>query len=103
MADEKKLLLKLKNREATAIDEAIETYTPYLSTVLYNMVSKNLSKEDIEEIISDVFVILSKNANRIDLEKGTIRSYIATSARNLALKKLSKKRDYICLDDIELE
>ena len=37
MAEEEKLLMRLKNRKRNAIDEAIEVYTPYLSTVLYNM------------------------------------------------------------------
>mgnify|MGYP003368882995 CR=1 FL=1 len=68
MAEEEKLLMRLKNRKRNAIDEAIEVYTPYLSTVLYNMLGNRLPKEDIEEILSDVFVTLWKNADTIDLE-----------------------------------
>lgn len=102
MADEAKLLMRLKNKKRNSIAEAIEVYTPYLSTVLYNMVGNRLPKEDIEEIVSDVFVALWKNAEYIDSEKGTIRSYIAASARNFALKRLNKKKDCTCLDDIEI-
>ncbi len=102
MADEVKLLMRLKDKERDSIDEAIEVYTPYLSTVLYNMVGNRLPKEDIEEIVSDVFVTLWKNAKYIDLEKGTIKSYIAAVARNFVLKRLNKKIDHTCLDDIEI-
>lgn len=102
MADEAKLLLRLKNKKRNAIDEAIEVYTPYLSTVLYNMLGNRLPKEDIEEILSDVFVTLWKNADTIDLEKGTLRAYLAAVARNFALKKLNKQKDYTSLDEIEL-
>ena len=102
MEDEVKLLARLRNRERDSIDDAIRVYTPYLSTVLYNMVGNILSKEDIEEIVSDVFVMLWKNAEYIDLEKGTIRSYIAAAARNFALKRLNKNKNCICLDDIEI-
>ena len=102
MADESMLLLRLRNREKNSINEAIEIYTPYLSTVIYNMVGNGLPKEDVEEIVSDVFVMLWKNAEYIDLSKGTLRSYIAASARNFALKRLNKKKDYTSLDDIEL-
>ena len=102
MAEEEKLLMRLKNRKRNAIDEAIEVYTPYLSTVLYNMLGNRLPKEDIEEILSDVFVTLWKNADTIDLEKGTLRAYLAAVARNFALKKLNKQRDYTSLDEIEL-
>lgn len=102
MADERKLLLRLKNKERNSINEAIELYTPYLSTVLYNMVGTILPKEDIEEIVSDVFITLWKNAEYIDLSKGTLRSYIAAVARNFALKRLNRKKDTTYLDDTGL-
>ena len=74
MVNESSLLRRLKQKQENSINQAIEIYTPYLGTVLYNMVGNMLSKEDVEEIISDVFVMLWKNAEYIDLEKGTIRS-----------------------------
>ncbi len=102
MADEAKLLMRLKNKKRNSINEAIDVYTPYLSTVLYNMVGNRLPKEDIEEILSDTFVALWKNAEYIDASKGTLRSYIAAAARNFALKKLNKKTDYSSLDDADV-
>lgn len=102
MTDEAKLLGQLKMKKRNSIDRAIEIYTPYLSVVLYNMVGNSLPKEDIEEILSDVFVILWKNAEYIDLQKGSIKSYIAAAARNFALKRLNKKEDYTNLDDVEI-
>ena len=102
MIDESKLLMQLRKRQKNSINQAIEIYTPYLSTVLYNMVGNGLPKEDIEEIVSDVFVMLWKNAEYIDLSKGTLRSYIAASSRNLALKRLDKKKEYTSLDEVEL-
>ena len=101
--DEVKLLARLRNRERDSIDDAIRVYTPYLSTVLYNMVGNILSKEDIEEIVSDVFVVLWKNAERIDPQKGTVRSYISATARNFALKRLNKRTEHTNIDDIEIE
>lgn len=88
MTDEAELLQRLRNREKNSIDEAIRIYTPYLSTVLYHMAGNSLPKEDIEEIVADVFVVLWKNAERIDLQKGTLRSYLAAVARNFALKRI---------------
>lgn len=102
MADEAKLLMRLKKKKRNAIDTAIEVYTPYIGTVLYNVLGNRLPKEDIEEIISDVFVALWKNADSIDLEKGTLRAYLAAVARNFALKKLNQQKDCIRLDEIAL-
>ena len=91
MVDESKLLRQLKYKQENSINQAIEIYTPYLSTVLYNMVGNGLPKEDIEEIISDVFVMLWQNAE-----------YIFVSARNFALKRLNKKSEYTSIDEIDL-
>ena len=102
MTDEAEFLQRLRNREKNSIDEAIRIYTPYLSTVLYHMAGNSLPKEDIEEIVADVFVVLWKNTGRIDLQKGTLRSYLAAVARNFALKRINRKTDHTFLEDIEL-
>lgn len=102
MVDETKLLLQLQSREYRSIDRAIDLYTPYLSTVLYNMVGNSLPKEDLEEIISDVFIALWIHAKDIDLNKGTLRAYLAAIARNTAYNKLRKKQNFTCLDDLVL-
>ena len=102
MTDEAELLQRLRNREKNSIDEAIRIYTPYLSTVLYHMAGNSLPKEDIEEIVADGFVVLWTNTGRIDLQKGTLRSYLAAVARNFALKRLNRKMEHTSLDDIEL-
>lgn len=102
MTDEKKLLLRLKRGEHGAIEDAVEAYTPYLSTVLYNMCGGRLVKEDAEEVIADTFVALWKNAERIDAQKGTLRSYIAATARNFALKKLSKTKNFADIAEVEV-
>ena len=105
MTDEAELLQHLRNREKNSIDEAIQIYTPYLSTVLYHMAGNSLPKEDIEEIVADVFVVLWKNAERIDLQKGTLRSYLAAVA---ATGKISmwtgssaSRADYTSLPAVE--
>lgn len=102
MVDEAELLQRLRNREQNAINEAIELYTPYLSTVLYHLAGATLPREDAEEIVADVFVILWKNAEYIDLQKGTLRSYLAAVARNAGIKRLKKRREHVPIDDIEV-
>lgn len=98
MVDEEKLLRHLQEKRKHSIERAIEIYTPYVSTVIYNAVGNSLSHEDVEEAVADVFISLWKNANYIDLGKGTMRSYIAAVARNSALKKLNRKNEYVPMD-----
>lgn len=85
------LIKKLKKGDADALDYAIKTYSPYISVVLFNMCGGNLGREDTEEIVSDVFVALWRNAAKINLEKGSIRSYLAGTVRNLTAMRLREK------------
>ena len=100
MADET-LLDGLKKKRRNSIERAIEIYTPYISTVVFNLAGNSLSREDTEEIISDVFISLWENAAYINLQKGTIRSYIAAIARNATLKRLRQKKEFYTCDNFE--
>ena len=102
MADEQTLLRQLQQQDPRALEQAIDRYTPYLSTVLYRAAGMSLSREDTEEIVSDTFVCLWQNAGRIDQEKGGIRPYLAAIARNLAFKRLGRQRPCESLDEVEI-
>lgn len=53
------LLQRLKNKETDALKKAVEIYTPYVATVIFNAAA-SLSKEDAEETAADVFAALWK-------------------------------------------
>lgn len=100
MTDEQ-LLKKLKKRQRYSLEQAIDIYTPYVGMVIYNTAGSQLTKEDTEEITADVFIGLWKNADNIDLDKGTIRSYLAAVAKNCTLKKLQKKVNDVSIELVE--
>lgn len=88
LIDEEKLLINLKRRRRGSLEKAIEIYTPYISVIVYNIIGSVMAKEDVEEVVSDVFVSLWRNAETLDSNKGCIRTYLAAAARNCARKKL---------------
>ena len=49
------------------IDQIIEDFTPYITTIINNGTDNALSFEDKEEIFSDTFFILWKNRNRLNI------------------------------------
>ena len=102
MVDEQTLLRRLQKQDPRALEQAIDRYTPYLSTVLYRTAGPGLPREDIEEIVSDVFVCLWQNAGRIQAEKGGIRPYLAAAARNFAFKRLGRQHLCESLDEVEI-
>ena len=61
------------------IEKIINEYSGYLLKVVSNICGTYLNREDIEEIILDVFCTLWKNKEKLDLEKD-IKPYIASIA-----------------------
>lgn len=69
------------------LDKIVDDYTPYVRTIVQNMVSNNLSEEDKEEIIIDTFFVLWKRYEENYAIK-SLSSYMAGITRNLIREKL---------------
>lgn len=82
------------------LEKTIDEYSRYIYTIIANMPTQQLSKEDIEEIISDTFFILWKNQNKLDKSK-EISPYIAGITRNLIKEKIRASRIHTDISDHE--
>lgn len=87
--DEKKLIQRLQKRSRAALEQAIEQYTPYVSTVVWRTAGSAAAREDLEEAVSDVFLALWTHAGELDPEKG-LRPWLGTVARNKAVDRLRR-------------
>ena len=65
MNEKKKISEYYKNNELD-LEKVIDEYSRYVYKIIENMAMQYLSKEDIEEIISDTFVVLWKNRNKLN-------------------------------------
>lgn len=63
------------------MEKIMETYNNYISTIIGNS-HINLSNEDVEEVILDVFLTLWKNQNKLDINK-SMSAYISGITKNL--------------------
>ena len=70
------------------LEKIVKEFTPYVKTIINNVVNDNLSYEDKEEIIIDTFFILWKNQDKVIT---SVKSYIAGITKNLIKEKLNKK------------
>lgn len=98
---EKHLIRKLKLHNSKALEKIMKEYTPYVYTIVYNMVGGCCSSEDIEELVSDVFIRLWNNAENLK-EDCCLSPYIATISRNVCknrLRELSTKPEIFELED----
>ena len=80
---ESKALKNLKKGDQEALVWFIRKYTPYVTTVVYNIIGESMDQADIEEVVSDVFVALWQNGEKVHSPKG----FLGTTARNKAKNK----------------
>ena len=87
---------------AIDIDKIVDDYTPYIRTIIQNMIGNNLSVEDKEEIISDTFFVLWKRYNE-NYAINSLSSYMAGITRNLVKEKLKfqKHNTSVSIDKYE--
>ncbi len=99
-----KILALLKKDPDQGLAALIDRYTGYIYAIIQNRLS-GFSRQDVEECVSDVFYSVYQNRDNIDLDRGTLKAFICTVARNKAtdrLRQLSKieiyKKDPLDMD-----
>lgn len=93
---EKETLESFEEDGILNIEEIIKEYNAYVYKILRNSIS---NESDIEEILSDIFIIFWKNYKRLD-KKTKIKPYLIGITKNLVKKKY---RDYsVNIENIEL-
>ena len=55
---ERNLIRRLKQHQPQALEELIQTYSPYVGTIVRNIIGKYLSESDVEKLTADVFLSL---------------------------------------------
>ena len=77
-------LKELKKGSEPALEWFIDSYTPYVTAIIRNIIGEYMDLADVEEVASDVFFALWENARKVYSVKG----YLGTVARNMAKNKL---------------
>ncbi len=86
--NEAKLIAKLKKKNTGALEQIIQIYTPYVSTIIRNTLRGYISHEDLEELTADSFVSLWEHAEQIQSEH--LSGYIAQIAKSKACNYMRK-------------
>lgn len=82
---DEKILRLLKKDPSAGMDLLIETYGSLAGYIVRHKLSSLCGEEDVEECVADVFVDFYKQIDRVDLKKGSIKTYISTIARRRAV------------------
>lgn len=98
------LMKKVKNQPDKGIEEAIQLYGPLVKGIIIKIVGGDKGI-DVQECITQVFVRLWKYQDKYNAEKGTLKNYLITIARNEALrmkKQLYEQRQEEVLEEYDL-
>lgn len=82
------------------IDKMLDDFYGYIYIIVKNGVTRLITEEDIEEIISDVFIAIWKNSDKLE---GTtdIKAYLLGTAKNIIKNKYRKSEINLSITDYE--
>jgi len=95
--DERKIIARLKKGDSMALALLIEKYTPYLHALSSNIMGGLVPEEDREEIVSESFISLWYNRDKI--RPGKLKAYLTAIARSKAISRLRALKIYEPLED----
>ena len=102
---DKELLKKLKKDKSSGLSLVIDLYSGLLYKIAANVLIPIGTREDIEECVSDSFLAFYGEIDNIDLQKASIKAYLAVITRRKAIdlyRKLKKAAELISNDEAEL-
>ena len=82
------------------IEKIINEYSGYVYTIIKNISTQEFKQEDIEEMISDTFFVLWKNAYKIS-ENDKISSYLSGVVNKIIKKKKREIKANLNIEDYE--
>lgn len=99
--DEKQALHALQNGSQDALIWFMDRYGAYVSTIFSQIFGSHMSRQDAEEVASDVFLALWNQCGRI--RTGNIKAYLGRMARNMALNKFREAGFTLPLEEGRIE
>lgn len=87
----------LEEKNINALEEAVKGYGAYVRTVILNILGNRGEKEDVEELMNDVFFTLWQHVE--DIYPGKIKPWLAAVARNRAKSFLRGQRAELPMDE----
>ncbi len=82
---------RLRENSEQGIHDLMDRYGGLVYFVVRGILS-GFPEDDIEECVSDVFFYIYQNRNRLKFEKQGIKSYLAVTAKHIAIDKMRRYR-----------
>ncbi len=84
------LMLKVAEFDTEAVEEIYDRYSPLMFTSIVKIVA---DQKLAEEILTDVFLIVTKKIGKFDFKANNVYSWLLTITRNKAVDVLRRQRN----------
>lgn len=95
------ILRKMRSGDPEGLEELMNRYIPYISTIVWNILRNSMAPQDAEEVVSDVFLAAWSQAEQI--RPGAVKAWLGAVARNKAKTKLRQMGQDLPLEEDCLE
>ena len=95
------ILRGLRSGNPAALEKLMDKYIPYVSAIVWNFLRSSMTKEDAEEVVSDVFLAAWNQAK--DIQPQALKPWLGAVARNKARQKLRSAGFDLPLEEEVLE
>ncbi len=95
------ILRKIRAGDPDGLQALMDRYINYVSVICWNILRNCMSKEDAEEVVSDVFLAAWEQAEQI--QPGKVKAWLGAVARNMAKNKLRQMGRELPLEEDVLE
>ena len=80
----------LRRDPERALSQMLGAYTGLVYHAAAAVLGRS-SHEEVEECVSDAFLVIYKSRERLDFSQGSVKAYLCATARNLAINRLKKR------------
>ena len=80
----------LRRDPERALTQMLSAYTGLVYHAAAAVLGRN-AHEEIEECVSDAFLVVYNGRERLDFSQGSVKAYLCATARNLAINRLNKR------------
>lgn len=99
--NDEQILAGLRRREPAALEALMGRYISYVCAVVWNILRGRMSRQDAEEVVSDVFLAAWDRPERI--RAAYVKPWLGAVARNMAKNKLRQRGCTLPLEEDVLE
>ena len=99
--EEKETIKNFMQNKIVDIEKLMKQYYPYVYKIIENSKNGNISNEDMEEMISDVFLAVWKNCHKLEKNLIELKPYIAGITKNIIKNHYRKSKLEYSITDYE--